>query len=140
MGKGGLLSSLKSLQEKGYIKNCSSNFRCGYDIYPEEQFFASFYIEFKNGVAWIIYSTNSIRSDRMTFQQWNAEHIKKICVQVEKAFVIVPDKITENEKEFSIAERYDKRIQNKEFYSPVDRVLTQTGFIKAATEYADSIL
>ena len=139
MRKEGLLTTLKDLQEKGYIKSCKSNFRCGYNGYLDEQFFASFYFEFQNGEAWIVYSTNSIRSDRMTFQQWHAEHIKKICGNVKRAFVVVPDVIVENEKECSIAENYDRRIQNKEFYSPVDRILKQTEFIMITVDYADSI-
>ena len=139
MGRGDLLSALIELRNERVIKSCSSNYRCGHPNYKEEQYFAPFYIEFNNGIAWILYTTNSIRSDRMTYQQWNTEHIKEICRQVEKSFVIVPDRIEENEKELAMAQRYNQRILEKTFYSPVDGVLSQTNLVKEVLNYADSI-
>lgn len=139
IGKEGLLSALIELQKRGIIKSCSSNFRCGYAEYLEEQFFAPFYVEFFNSEGWVIYSTNSIRSDRMTFQQWHTEHIKRINKNITRAFVVVPDSINENAKELQIARRYDEKIKNKEIYSPVDGILTQTEFVEMTSNYADTI-
>ncbi len=126
-----LLTILKDLQKNNRISFCSSNYRCGYAGCSSEQFFAPFYLQFLNGNAWVIFSTNSIRTDRMCIQQWNAEHIKKINPSVKKAFVVVPDDVMNNDKERNEVEKYNSKIKAGEYYSAIDAVYYQNQFEKA---------
>lgn len=130
ISKSSLLNILKDLQDNQKISSCSSNFRCGYPNGYEDQFFAPFYIEFINGKAWVIFSTNSIRTDRISIQQWNAENIKRIKQNVEKAYVIVPDSVLENEKERREVEKYNQKIMSGEYYSAIDYIFYQKEFEK----------
>ena len=126
-----LLAILKTLQKDGRISFCSSNYRCGYNAANSEQFFAPFYLQFLNGDAWVVFSTNSIRTDRMCIQQWNAEHIKRINLNVKKAFVVVPDDVRDNIKERNEVEKYNSKIASGEYYSAIDAIFYQNQFEKA---------
>jgi len=110
---------------QGAIVFCTSDYRCGYSGCSEKQFYAPFYLEFRNGDAWIIYSTNSIRNDRMCIQQWNAEHIKKINTSIVKAFVVVPNQSANVNREKREVERYNEKIMQGMIYYPIDGVLFQ---------------
>lgn len=136
--KNDVISLLKSLQESGEIVFCSKDFRCGYPGYKDLQFYAPFYLEFKNGVGWIIYSTNSIRNDRMCIQQWNSEHIKKIRNNVEKSFVIVPDDIVNNKRENNEVIRYKNKIYDSSICSFIDDVLLVSELYENIITYAHS--
>ncbi len=123
-----LLTILEDLQKDGRISFCSSNYRCGYSGCSMEQFFAPFYLQFLSGDAWIVFSTNSIRTDRMCIQRWNAEHIKRINTDVKKAYVVVPDDVQENLKERNEVEKYNSKIKTGEYYSAIDAVYQQSQF------------
>ena len=79
ISKNSLSLQLQALQEKGVISFCSAEYRNGYPEFDTRQFYAPFYIEFANGEAWLLFSSNSIRNDRMNNQQWNSYHLKKIA-------------------------------------------------------------
>ena len=123
--KGTVLSILKQLSESGTLRHCSSDYRCGYPGKTEKQFYAPFFIEFNDGYCWILFPSNSIRTDRMNIQQWNAEHIKRINKNVTKAYIIVPDEIVNNDKELKIAEQYDERLRSGDYYTAIDGVIFQ---------------
>ena len=125
MVKHALLAVLQKCQADGEIVFCTKDFRVGYPDCSEKQFFAAFYIEFRDGTAWIIYSTNSIRNDRMCLQQWNAEHIKELCPNVTKALVVVPSDIASNQKEYREVCRYNDKIQRGDIRSFVDVIILQ---------------
>ena len=125
MVKQSLLAVLQKCQEEGKIVFCTKDFRIGYPTCSEKQFFAPFYIEFRDGSGWLIYSTNSIRSDRMCIQQWNAEHIKVLCPNVTKALVIVPAEILDNEKEYKEVVKYNEKIVHGSIKSFVDSIVLQ---------------
>lgn len=120
-----LLKTLRECQEKKLIIYCTKDFRIGYPDFCSDQFFASFYIEFRNGTGWLIYSTNSIRNDRMCIQQWHAEHIKKICTNITKALVIVPNTILDNEKEYKEVIKYNEKIHQHHIKSFIDSIIIQ---------------
>lgn len=134
-----LLNSLIDLQKAKIIDYCETQYRDGYSEFSTNQFFAPFIVKFTNGEMWLLFSTNSIRTDRVCIQQWNSFHIKKIRSNVSKAFLVVPNEIVDNKKEFEIAMSYNEKICNKEIYSSIDGVCLQEQVIKGIEEYGLSL-
>lgn len=135
--KNDLSNILSSMQTQGIIVFCTTDYRCGYSGCSEKQFYASFYLEFRNGDAWIIYSTNSIRNDRMCIQQWNSEHIKQINSSIVKAYVVVPNQSATIGREKREVERYNEKIIQGTIFSPIDRVLFQDELENLIRAYAN---
>ena len=125
-----LLNSLINLQQEKIIDYCETQYRDGYSDYSTNQFFAPFIVKFTSGETWLLYSTNSIRTDRVCIQQWNSYHIKNIRSNVSKAYLVIPDEIVNNQKEFEIAMSYNEKIHNKEIFSSIDGVYLQEQIIK----------
>lgn len=123
MVKQTLLTVLHKCQSEGKIVFCSKDFRIGYPEHSEKQFFAPFYIEFRDGTGWIIFSTNSVRNDRMCIQQWNAEHIKVLCPNIKKAFIVVPSQIMSNQRECHEVCKYNEKIQEGNIKSFLDKII-----------------
>lgn len=138
MCKNSILNIVKQMQEKGMIVYVSQDYRCGYPSCSEKQFFAPFIIEFRDGTAWILYSTNSVRNDRMCIQQWNAEHIKKIHTNIKKAFVVVPNEIKDVDKESKEVSRYNSKITQNKIVSSIDLIIYQNELKGLIEEYANN--
>ena len=124
-----LAQLLSDQQTNKIIASCSADFRRGYQGYDLNQFYAPFYIEFSNREAWLLYSVTSIRSDRVNNQQWNAYHLKQICKNITKAFLIVPSDLIENEKEWQTAMAYDRKVKG-DMFSSIDAVIRQDVLMK----------
>ena len=134
-----LLNSLIDLQQKKVIAYCETQYRDGYADFSTNQFFAPFLVEFTNGEMWILFSTNSIRTDRVCIQQWNSYHIKNIRPSVSKSFLVIPNEIVNNKKEFEIAMSYNEKIYNNEIFSSIDGVYLQEQIIEKIAEHGRSI-
>lgn len=130
-----LLQQLHELQEEGVIRYCSSEYRNGYSDFDIHQFFAPFYIEFKNGEGWLIFASTSVRNDRMNNQQWNSFHIKQLSTNVKKAYLVLPDAIVDNKKELSSAQSYNNKILNGKMFSSIDAVMTQSQLVERIIVY-----
>lgn len=135
ISKNSLSSQLQTLQANGTIAFCSMEYRNGYEEYDPKQFYAPFYIEFQNGEGWLLFSSSSIRNDRMNNQQWNSLHLKKIAANIKRAYLVIPDEISQNDKEKTIAENYQKKITGK-MYSAIEDVCYQSELIGLITEHA----
>ena len=138
ISKNSLSTQLQTLHAKGTISFCSMEYRNGYAEYDPKQFFAPFYIEFQNGEGWLLFSSNSIRNDRMNNQQWNSLHLKKIAKNIKRAYLVIPDEISQNVKEKTIAENYQKKITGK-MYSAIDDVCYQSEVINMIEEHASHL-
>lgn len=139
ISKNSLSMQLQTLQEKKVIAFCSAEYRNGYDGYDKNQFFAPFYIEFQNGEGWLLFSSSSIRNDRMNNQQWNSFHLKKIVKNISRAYLVLPDEVMENAKERSTAEYYQKKITGT-MYSSIDDVCYQSELISMIEGYSRKLL
>lgn len=133
-----LSQQLQALQANGVIAFCSMQYRTGYPDFDTKQFFSPFYIEFHNNEGWLLYSSNSIRNDRMNNQQWNSFHIKKIVPKITCSFLVVPDEISQKESEKINAENYHKKITGSMF-SAIDGVCYQTEIIGMIEDHAREI-
>ena len=114
---------LSDCLEKKIILHYMSNFRIGRAGYSNDsQFLAPFLVSFPNGERWILYTTTSMRSDRIKGQQWDAENIKQIVPSITKAVLCFPDGVELRDiKNFSaLAERYKKKAD----YSAIDDILS----------------
>lgn len=129
---------LQTLQANGTIAFCSMEYRNGYVEYDTQQFYAPFYIEFLNGEGWLLFSSNSIRNDRMNNQQWNSLHLKRIAKNITKAYLVVPDEISQKSNEKKIAESYQKKITST-MYSSIDDVCYKTEIINLIEEHAQEL-
>ena len=135
INKNSLSLQLQTLQANGVIAFCSMEYRNGYAEYDTKQFYAPFYIEFQNGEGWLLFSSSSIRNDRMNNQQWNSLHLKKIAPNISRAYLVIPDDISQNPKEKTIAENYQKKITGK-MYSAIEDVCYQSELINLIERYA----
>ena len=135
ISKNSLSTQLQTLQSNGTIAFCSMEYRNGYAEYDTKQFYAPFYIEFHNGEGWLLFSTSSIRNDRMNNQQWNSLHLKKIVKNIKRAYLVVPDEISQNPKEKITAENYQKKITGN-MYSAIEDVCYQSEVIGLIEEHA----
>ena len=124
ISKNSLGQLLIELQNNSTIKYCATDFRKGYPGYEYNQFYAPYYIEFNNGEGWLLFSVASIRTDRVNNQQWNAYHLKQICNNIKRAFLVIPSDLKNNAKEWQLAVSYDKKI-NKGMFTAIDEVITQ---------------
>lgn len=138
ISKNSLSVQLKNLQANGTISFCSMEYRNGYAEYDPKQFYAPFYIEFQNGEGWLLFSSSSIRNDRMNNQQWNSLHLKKIAPNIKRAYLVIPDEIFQNPKEKAIAESYQKKITGK-MYSAIEDVCYQSELIALIEENARNL-
>ena len=138
ISKNSLSLQLQTLQANGVIAFCFGEYRNGYENYDRQQFYAPFYIEFQNGEGWLLFSSNSIRNDRMNNQQWNSLHLKKIASNISRAYLVIPDEILNNAAEKRNAENYQKKITGK-MYSTIEDVCYQTEIINMIIEHSRQI-
>ena len=116
--------------KNGYIVKYEKDFRVGKSGYAnEEQFYAPFIIEFKDGQRWILYSTTSMRTDRIKGEQWDAYNIMDIDETVVKALLIYPDGVTEKEKRAFV--KQNAKYANGVEYSAIEAVMSQDALSNA---------
>lgn len=119
-GKKGIKQMVSTLKDKNYIRDYTIDYRIADPQYGDKQFYYQAMIEFSDDEEWLLHSTTTIR-DRITEQQWHSENIKRLNSYVKKAYVVVPDSISEKEKK--TAESYDRKIQEKRIYSALDGIV-----------------
>lgn len=135
ISRNSLSLQLQTLQKNGVISFCSEEYRNGYPEFDTKQFYAPFYIEFSNGEAWLLFSSNSIRSDRMNNQQWNSYHLKKISNNITRSYLVIPDEVSQNLREKTSAMNYHKKITGKK-YSAIEGVCYQSEIISLIEEHS----
>jgi len=110
--------------EKGYVSAYIKNYRVGKAGYAnDEQFYVPFLVEFSSGEKWLIFSTTSMRTDRIKGQQWDAINLKEIDPSITKAYLVYSDGVNDHDKaEFE--RQHHKYISGYEF-SAIDGVINQ---------------
>src|SRR5690554_4585605 len=92
---------LKAYTSRKMIDGYEKNYRRSKENYITKQFLAHFLIRFNNGDKWIIYSTTSLRSDRLKGNQWDSYNLKSIDKSIKKSILIYPDSVEKQSiKEF----------------------------------------
>lgn len=107
----------------------------GYDGYDSKQFYAANEIELCNSEKWLIFSTNSIRNDRVKESQWDAYNIMRIDGSIEKAYLVVPD-----EGSFEGGKTCRSKIRNGEYFTAISDILTIDEFVELVRDVCEKCL
>lgn len=131
----GLQQILELCSKQDYIKFIVPNFRLGEKGYKNQlQFFAPFLIEFNDGTQWVLYTTTSMRTDRIKGQQWDISNLKKIDPKIQKAYLIYPDDLSETEKNLFLQQ--NNKYLSKDEYSVIDEIIPQNKLNNLIEAYA----
>ena len=126
---------LNRCKKLNYITDYAEEYRIGKEGYTnEKQFYAPFLIVFPDGTKWALYTTTSMRTDRIKGQQWDAVNLKEIDFHITKAFLVFPDGVSEKDRnEFLRQNR--KYLSNVE-YSAIDEIVSQDNINNLIESYA----
>lgn len=128
-----LESILEHCKDAGYLKSIIKPFRIGKSGYNnDKQFYAPFLIEFKDETKWALFTTTSMRTDRIKGQQWDAINLKEIEASIKKVYLIYPDAAS-GESEFV---RQNMKYANNDEYSAIDAVISQNQVANFIEAYA----
>ena len=110
----------------GYIRSFDSYYQLGYPGRKQDQFYSPFLAVFPNGDKWAIFTSSSMRTDRVKQYFWDAEHLKKIETDIVKAYLVYSDDISDREKKEFL--RLTHLITSGALYSTLDGVYSASAF------------
>ncbi len=123
-----LSDQLQYLLDKKIISEFHSQ-KFGYPNEKKDQFKCDYIVTLENGDKWILFSANSLTSDRLKTKQWDSYHIKALNEDVKNSYIVCPDTIQAQDKAYHDFMRYRKYIEMGEITSSVDDILLQSEFI-----------
>lgn len=86
---------LRMLKRDGYLTQIIREFRAREPGYKNaDQYYAPFMLQFNDRTRWILFSTTSMRTDRIKGQQWDADRLKQVDATISKALLVYPDDVT----------------------------------------------
>lgn len=111
-----------------YIISYQKKYRAGKIGYSnQEQFYAPYIINFSEDEQWIIYSTTSLRTDRIKGTQWDSYNLKEINNRIKKSILTYSDALSKNDQmDF---EKQNNKYLNKEEFSAIDNILSHDQLI-----------
>ncbi len=116
-------SILEFCKSHSYIVDFKKNFYADRSGYTSKQFKATYMIEFFSGEKWILFSTTSMRTDRIKGNQWDSFNLKEIDKNINKCYLVYPDSVSDkNKKEF---DRQNKKYKNNIEFSLIDGIVNQ---------------
>ncbi len=125
-GISGLRNLLELCLQRKYIKTLTPEFRIGKEGFTNaNQFYAPFVIEFNDETnsKWALFSSTSMRTDRIKGQQWDAFNLKTIDPTISNAYLVFPDSISEGERKNFINQ--NNKYRSREEFSALDGILSQ---------------
>lgn len=127
---------LRDLLDKGYLTDILVNFRIGEPGFGnDEQYYAPFLVQFNDRTRWILFTTTSLRTDRIKGQQWDADRLKQLDTTISKAFLIYPDDIDDKTREGFIKQK--EKYDTKQEFSRIDDILPVDLLIETIKVYDD---
>lgn len=128
-----LESILNHCKERNYLKSIHKTFRIGMPGYKNKsQFYTPFLIEFQDNTHWALFTTTSMRTDRIKGQQWDAINLKSIDTTINKVYLVYPDACSEKNEFIRQNEKYSDNYE----YSAIDGVVSQNQISNLIEEYA----
>ncbi len=125
---------MRLCEELGYISSFEEGYTIGMPGYTDQnQFKASYRIEFTDDTEWIVYTTTSLR-ERIKEQYWDSYHIKNLNQQITEAYLVYPDGLEASDRRSF--ESKNNKIQNNGEYSSLDAVVSQDKFFNRIEAYA----
>ncbi len=126
---------LKRCVDIGYLTCIYGNYRIGKDGFENNtQFYAPFVVEFVDGVKWALFTTTSMRTDRIKGQQWDALNLKDINSSIIRIYLVYPDGIPASSKAEFV--RQNSKYTNRVEYSAIDSIVSQDEIFNMIEEYA----
>lgn len=120
---------LINCKEKNQIASYDTNFKIGKPGYKNnKQFYAPFIITFSDGDQWILFSTTSLRTDRVKGQQWDSINIKNIRLQVKKSLLVYSDGVSK--KELENFKKQNEKYLNKIEFTAIDEIVTHDALLE----------
>lgn len=115
---------LEYCKDRKHISKFISNYRIGKSGFGNKtQFYAPFLIEFFDTTRWALFTTTSMRTDRIKGQQWDATNLKEIDCNITNAYLIYPDGLSKDEQDKFI--KQCRKYLNREDYSAIDAIVSQ---------------
>lgn len=130
----GLENILKRCLQSKYIISVIANYRTGKTGFINTQFYTPFLIEFTDGTKWALFTTTSMRTDRIKGQQWDALNLKEINPQITSVFLVYPDGVSADIR--ADFQRQNNKYANKEEYSAIDAIVSQDEISNLIENYA----
>ncbi len=133
--KQSLKNILKRCVDVGYLKGFWEDYRIGKEGYlSKAQFYAPFLIEFQDRSKWALFTTTSMRTDRIKGQQWDAFNLKEIDNCITAVYLVYPDGISKAKKAEFL--RQNNKYSNQEEYTAINAVVSQDEICNMIEEYA----
>lgn len=130
-----LAGILQRCLENGYITKYEADYRIGKDNYNnDKQFYAPFMIFFDDLSKWALFTSTSMRTDRIKGQQLDAANLRNIDPSITHVYLIYPDSVSDNIKNGFI--RQNNKYSNKDEYSAIDGVISQDMIYNYIESYA----
>lgn len=131
--------SLCKLKEGGYLTQVVKNFRIGQPGYlNSKQYYSPFLVQFNDRTRWILFTTTSLRTDRVKGQQWDSDRIKDVDGMVAKSYLVYPDNMPARETQLFVAQR-NKYLTRFEF-SRIDDIIPLGVLVTQIKEKDDELL
>lgn len=131
----GMESILKRCVDAGYLVQVTKNYGIGKVGYKnKKQFYAPFLIVFADESKWAIFTTTSMRTDRIKGQQWDALNLKEIDPLITHVYLVYPDDLPE--KELYEFLRQNKKYQDNDEYTIIEAIVSQDQISNMIEAYA----
>lgn len=127
---------LRILKRDGYLTQIIREFRAREPGYENpDQYYAPFLIQFNDRTRWILFSTTSMRTDRIKGQQWDADRLKQVDATISKALLVYPDEVTGRVRSEFI--RQKNKYDSKWEFSRIDDIIPFGELVQLIKEFDD---
>ena len=130
-----LAKILKRCADAEYIVQVIAEYRIGKEGYSNnKQFYAPFLIIFADESKWALFTTTSMRTDRIKGQQWDAYNLKDIDSLITRVYLVYPDGVSDDIKNEFL--RQNNKYTSKNEYSIIDAIVSQNEISDMIEAYA----
>lgn len=127
---------LRALKSDGYLTQVIKEFRAREPGYNNpDQYYAPFLIQFNDRTRWILFSTTSMRTDRIKGQQWDADRLKQVDATISKALLVYPDDVDGKVRSEFI--RQKDKYDTKWEFSRIDDIVSFKDLVGQIKEFDD---
>ncbi len=110
--------------ELGYIQKVCKNIGLGRKGFKNtKQFYAPFLIAFDDKTEWVLFTTTSMRTDRIKGQQWDALNLKEIDDHISHVYLVYPDEVSDKDRAEFV--RQNRKYENNTEYSIIEAIVSQ---------------
>lgn len=128
---------LRALKLEGYLTQVIKEFRAREPGYENpDQYYAPFLIQFNDRTRWILFSTTSMRTDRIKGQQWDADRLKQVDATISRALLVYPDDVDGRVRAEFI--RQKNKYESKWEFSRIDDIVPLGDLVGEIKKFDDA--